>query len=111
MRPGYLWRHKMVSHRRGRGNLLYLPGEERHVRQAFRDWNSNPDILLADDGGLTIYICEGVFELWGKLTPLDLYVFDTNGPVLHLEAPPLASKATWIKHLFEPLREFAVSMK
>jgi hypothetical protein len=101
----------MASHRRGRGSLLYLPGEERLVRQAFRDWNSDPDILLADDGCLTIYICERLFEVWGKLTPLDLYVFDANGPVLHVEAPPLAPKVTWIKRLFEPLGEFAVMMK
>ncbi len=111
MRPGYLWRHKMAAHRRGRGNLLYLPDEERRVQDAFRDWNSDPDIALAANGHLTIQICGGVFELEGALSPLDLAVFDGNGPLFFATAPPLAPVSTWIADLFEPLREFAHSMR
>ena len=111
MKPGYLWRHKMAAYRRGRGSLLYLPAEKRHVQDAFLDWNTDPDIALTDNGNLTVQFCEGVFELEGKLTPLDLLICDGNGPVLYVKAPPLATKATWIATLFEPLREFAHSMK
>ncbi len=101
----------MAAHRRGRGSLLYLPDEQRRVQDAFRDWNSDPDIVVAANGHLTIQICEGVFELEGTLTPLDLAVFDGNGSLFFAETPPLAPVSIWIAHLFEPLREFAHSMK